>query len=71
MKESYIIRGQEKIHFITATVVGRGRCVYKEMVQRCDYRKFGVLHSEKGDNSIWLCSHIYLIVQSDNGKLEK
>ena len=72
MKEGYIIRDQEKIHFITATVVDWvdvfTRKSYKDVIieslEFCIQKKGMILYGY-----VIMSNHIHLIVQSDNGKL--
>jgi REP element-mobilizing transposase RayT len=72
LKEGYIIRDQEKIHFITATVVDWidvfTRKTYKDVVM--ESLKFCI--KEKGMllyGYIIMSNHIHLIVQATGGKL--
>lgn len=72
MKEGYIIRDQEKIHFITATVVDWidvfTRKSYKDIViaslDHCINKKGMVLYG-----FVIMSNHIHLILQSKEGKL--
>ena len=72
MKEGYIIRDQEKIHFITATVVDWidvfTRKTYKDVVIEslafCIEKKGMLLYGY-----VIMCNHIHLIIQSKTGKL--
>ena len=72
MKEGYIIRDQEKIHFITATVVDWvdvfTRKLYKDVIieslEFCIQKKGMILYGY-----VIMSNHIHLIVQSDQGKL--
>ena len=72
MKEGYIIRDQEKIHFITATVVDWvdvfTRKSYKDVVidslEYCVKKKDMLLYGY-----VIMSNHIHLIIQSKNGKL--
>ena len=72
MKEGYIIRDQEKIHFITATVEDWvdvfTRKSYKDVIIKslefCVQKKGMILYGY-----VIMSNHIHLIVQSDNGKL--
>ncbi|WP_298778358.1 transposase [uncultured Polaribacter sp.] len=72
MKEGYIIRDQEKIHFITCTVVDWvdvfTRKTYKDVVIEClDYcvKNKGMLVYAY----VIMSNHIHLIIQSKEGKL--
>jgi len=72
MKEGYIIRDQEKVHFITATVVDwvdvftrkSYKDVFIESLEFCIQKKGMILYGY-----VIMSNHIHLIVQSDNGKL--
>lgn len=72
MKEGYIIRDQEKVHFITATVVDWidvfTRKVYRDCIIEClDFcikNKGMVLYGY-----VIMSNHIHLIIQSSEGKL--
>ncbi len=72
MKEGYIIRNQEKIHFITSTVVDWidvfTRKTYKDVVIEsltfCIENKGMILYGY-----VIMSNHIHLIVQSEEGKL--
>lgn len=72
MKEGYIIRDQEKAHFITATVVDWidvfTRKDYKDVVidslNYCIKNKGMILYGY-----VIMSNHIHLITQSKNGKL--
>ncbi len=72
MKEGYIIRDQEKIYFITATVVDWvdvfTRKSYKDVIieslEFCIQKKGMILYGY-----VIMSNHIHLIVQSENGKL--
>lgn len=72
MKEGYIIREQEKAHFITATVVDWidvfTRKVYRDCIIEClDFcikNKGMVLYGY-----VIMSNHIHLIIQSNEGKL--
>ena len=72
MKEGYIIRDQEKIHFITATVVDWidvfTRKSFKDVVIDC----LAFCIENKGMllyGYIIMSNHIHLIIQSKDGKL--
>lgn len=72
MKEGYIIRDQEKIHFITATVVDWidvfTRKTYKDLV----IESLAYCIKEKGMllyGYVIMSNHIHFIVQSKDGKL--
>lgn len=72
MKEGYIIRGQEKIHFITATVVDWidvfTRKTYKDVV----IESLAYCIKEKGMllyGYVIMSNHIHFIAQSKDGKL--
>ena len=72
MKEGYIIRDQEKIHFITATVVDWidvfTRKTYKDIV----IESLAFCIKEKGMllyGYVIMSNHIHLIIQSKTGKL--
>lgn len=72
MKEGYIIRNQEKIHFITTTVVDWidvfTRKSYKDVVIEC----LSFCIKNKGMllyGYVIMSNHIHLIVQSKDGKL--
>ena len=72
MKEGYIIRDQEKAHFITATVVDWidvfTRKDYKDVVidslNYCIKSKGMILYGY-----VIMSNHVHLIIQSKNGKL--
>ena len=72
MKEGYIIRDQERIHFITATLVDWidvfTRKSYKHVVIEslafCIEKKGMLLYGY-----VIMCNHIHLIIQSKTGKL--
>ncbi|GAA4952619.1 transposase [Algibacter agarivorans] len=72
MKEGYIIRDQEKIHFITSTVVDWidvfTRKTYKDVVIDClDFcvkNKGMIIYGY-----VIMSNHIHLIIQSKDGKL--
>ncbi len=72
MKEGYIIRDQEKTHFITATVVDWidvfTRKNYKDVVidslNYCIKNKGMILYGY-----VIMSNHIHLIIQSKNGNL--
>ena len=72
MKEAYIIRDQEKIHFITSTVVDWidlfTRKTYKDVVidslDFCIKNKGMLLYGY-----VIMSNHIHLVIQSKNGKL--
>jgi len=72
LKEGYIIRDQERIHFITATLVDWidvfTRKSYKHVVIEslafCIEKKGMLLYGY-----VIMCNHIHLIIQSKTGKL--
>ena len=72
MKEGYIIRDQEKPHFITCTIVDWvdifTRKIYRDVIidclQYCIKNKGMVLYGY-----VIMSNHIHLIVQSKEGKL--
>ena len=72
MKEGYIIRDQEKAHFITATVVDWidvfTRKTYRDSIIEClDYciqNKGMILYGY-----VIMSNHIHIIIQSENAKL--
>ena len=72
MKEGYIIRDQEKAHFITATVVDWidvfTRQSYKDVIidslNFCIKKKGMLLYGY-----VIMSNHVHLIIQSKNGKL--
>lgn len=72
MKEGYIIRDQEKAHFITATVVDWidifTRKVYRDSIMEC----LDFCIKNKGMivyGYVIMSNHIHLIIQSSEGKL--
>lgn len=72
MKEGYIIRDQEKPHFITCTVVDWidvfSRKIYRDIVMDC----FRFCIENKGMvlyGYVIMSNHIHLIIQSKEGKL--
>ena len=72
MKEGYIIRDQEKIHFITATVIDWidvfTRKSYKDVIIEC----LAFCIKNKGMllyGYVIMSNHIHLIIQSKDGKL--
>ena len=72
MKEGYIIRDQEKIHFITAAVVDWidvfTRKSYKDVIIEC----LSFCIKNKGMllyGYVIMSNHIHLIIQSNGGKL--
>ena len=72
MKEGYIIREQEKAHFITATVVDWidvfTRKIYRDEVIEC----FNYCIKNKGMvlyGYVMMSNHIHMVVQSKDGKL--
>lgn len=72
MKEGYVIRDQEKIHFITCTVVDWidvfSRKSYRDIVIDC----FKYCIQNKGMliyGYVIMSNHIHLIIQSKDGKL--
>ena len=72
MKEGYIIRDQEKAHFITATVIDWidifTRQIYRDIIIDClDFcirNKGMILYGY-----VIMSNHIHLIIQSEDGKL--
>jgi len=74
MKEGYIIRDQEKAHFITTTVVDWidvfTRKEYMDVVinslDYCINNKYMLLYGY-----VIMSNHVHLIVQSNNGKLSE
>jgi REP element-mobilizing transposase RayT len=72
LKEGYIIRDQEKAHFITATVVDWidvfTRKIYRDSIIEClDYciqNKGMILYGY-----VIMSNHIHMIIQSDDAKL--
>lgn len=72
MKEDYIIRDQEKIHFITATVIDWidvfTRKSYKDVIMKF----LSFIIKNKGMllyGYVIMSNHIHLIIQSKDGKL--
>lgn len=72
MKEGYVIRDQEKIHFITCTVVDWidvfSRKIYRDIVIDC----FRYCIENKGMlvyGFVIMSNHIHVILQSKEGKL--
>ncbi|TLG99002.1 transposase, partial [Bizionia argentinensis JUB59] len=72
MKEGYIIRDQEKIHFITATAVdwidAFTRKIYKDVIIDC----LSFCIKNKGMilfGYVIMSNHLHLIIQSKDGKL--
>lgn len=72
MKEGYIIRDQDKAHFITATVVDwidvftrqRYNDIVIDSLKFCRRNKGMILYGY-----VIMSSHIHLIIQSSDGKL--
>ena len=72
MKEGYIIREQDKAHFITATVVdwidiftrqNHRDCIIESM-KYCIENKGMIVYAY-----VIMSNHIHMVIQSDNGKL--
>ncbi len=74
MKEGYIIRDQEKAHFITATVVDWIDVFTRQVCRDCVIDCLNYCVANKGMivyGYIIMSNHIHLILQSEEGKLSE
>ncbi len=72
MKEGYIIRDQEKAHFITATVVDWIDVFTRQVYRDCVIDCLNYCVANKGMivyGYVIMSNHIHLIIQSEEGKL--
>ena len=72
MKEGYIIRNQEKAHFITATVVDWIDVFTRQSHRDCVIDCLNYCVAKKGMivyGYVIMSNHIHMIVQSEEGKL--
>jgi REP element-mobilizing transposase RayT len=72
MKEGYIIREQEKAHFITATVVDWIDVFTRKNYRDCIIECFDYCIKNKGMilyGYVVMSNHIHMIIQSNDGKL--
>jgi len=72
MKEGYIIREQEKAHFITATVVDWIDVFSRKNYRDCIIECFDYCIKNKGMilyGYVIMSNHIHMIIQSNDGKL--
>ncbi|MBF0695538.1 MAG: transposase [Flavobacterium sp.] len=72
MKEGYIIREQEKVHFITATVVDWIDVFTRKIYRECIIDSLEFCIKNKGMivyGYVIMSNHIHLIIQSKDGKL--
>ena len=72
MKEGYIIRDQEKAHFITATVVDWIDVFTRQVYRDCVIDCLNYCVANKGMilyGYVMMSNHIHLIIQSEEGKL--
>ena len=72
MKEGYIIREQEKAHFITATVVDWIDVFTRKSYRDCIIECFDYCIKNKGMilyGYVVMSNHIHMIIQSNDGKL--
>jgi REP element-mobilizing transposase RayT len=72
MKEGYIIREQEKAHFITATVVDWIDVFTRKSYRDCIIECFDYCIKNKGMilyGYVVMSNHIQMIIQSNDGKL--
>lgn len=72
MKEGYIIRNQEKVHFITATVVDWIDVFTRRMFRDCVIDCLNYCVANKGMivyGYVIMSNHIHMILQSEEGKL--
>ena len=72
MKEGYVIREQEKAHFLTATVVDWIDVFSRKTYRDCIIDCFEYCIKNKGMilyGYVIMSNHVHMIIQSDNGKL--
>ena len=72
MKEGYVIREQEKAHFITATVVDWIDVFSRKSYRDCIIECFDYCIKNKGMilyGYVIMSNHIHMIIQSNEGKL--
>jgi len=72
MKEGYIIRDQEKAHFITATVVDWIDVFTRQSYRDCIIDCLNYCITKKGMilyGYVIMSNHIHMIIQSEEGKL--
>ena len=72
MKEGYIIRNQEKAHFITATVVDWIDVFTRQVYRDCVIDCLNYCVANKGMivyGYVIMSNHIHMIIQSEEGKL--
>lgn len=72
MKEGYVIREQEKAHFITATVVDWIDVFSRKSYRDCVIECFDYCIKNKGlilYGYVIMSNHIHMIIQSNDGKL--
>ncbi len=72
MKEGYVIREQEKAHFITATVVDWIDVFSRKSYSDCIIECFDYCIKNKGMilyGYVIMSNHIHMIIQSNEGKL--
>ena len=72
MKEGYIIRNQEKAHFITATVVDWIDVFTRQTYRDCVIDCFNYCIANKGMilyGYVIMSNHIHIIIQSADGKI--
>ena len=72
MKEGYIIRNQEKAHFITATVIDWIDVFTRQVYRDCVIDCLNYCVANKGMivyGYVIMSNHIHMIIQSEEGKL--
>ena len=72
MKEGYVIREQEKAHFVTATVVDLIDVFSRKNYRDCIIECFDYCIKNKGMilyGYVIMTNHIHLVIQSETGKL--
>lgn len=72
MKEGYIIRNQDKAHFITATVVDWIDFFSRQVYRDCVVESLNYCIKHKGMiiyGFVIMSNHIHIILQSETGKL--
>jgi len=72
LKEGYIIRDQEKIHFITATVVDWVAVFTRKSYKDVVIESLAYCIKEKGMflyGYVIMSNHVHLVIQSKTGKL--
>ena len=72
MKEGYVIRNQEKAHFITATVVDWIDVFTRQVYRDCVIDCLNYCVANKGMivyGYVIMSNHIHMIIQSEEGKL--